>query len=102
MGQNFSWLKQVGHKLEQQRTRNLRNAWMQVILHADQKPKQNHKEENLPAFHQEQFPLGKELGLMMNHKIIRSKIIQCQRNWSIFFVMVVYLEKPMERLNSGE
>ena len=28
-------------------------AWMRRILHADQRPKQNHKEENLPALHQE-------------------------------------------------
>ena len=30
---------------------------MRRILHADQKPKQNHKEENLPALPQERFPL---------------------------------------------
>ena len=33
-----------------------------------------------------------------NHKIFRPPIIQCQRNWSIFFVMVVHFEKIMERL----
>ena len=31
------------------------------ILHADQRLKQNHKEENLPALPQEQFLLGKNL-----------------------------------------
>ena len=46
--------------------------------------------------------MGKELGPILNHKIIRSKIIQCQRNWSIFFVMRVYLDKTIERLNSGK
>ena len=35
---------------------------MQVILHADQRPKQNHKDENLPALPQEPYLLGKELG----------------------------------------
>ena len=39
---------------------------------------------------------------ILNHKIIRPLIIQCRRNWSIFFVMVVHLEKMMERLNSGD
>ena len=33
---------------------------------------------------------------------IRSPIIQCRRNSSIFFVMEVYLETMMERLNSVE
>ena len=75
---------------------------MRVILHADQRPKQNHKDENLPAHPQKPYLLGKELGLMLNHKNIRSPIIQCRRNWSIFFVMAVYPEKTMERLSSGE
>ena len=39
---------------------------MRKILHADQRLKQNHKEENLPALHQEQSPLGREHGLMLN------------------------------------
>ena len=44
----------------------MRYNWMRKILHADQRPKQNHKEDNLPALHQEQFLLGRELGLMLN------------------------------------
>ena len=32
MGQNFSWLKQVGHELEQQRARNLRNAVRRICV----------------------------------------------------------------------
>ena len=75
---------------------------MQVILQADQRPKQTHKDAILPAHPQELYLLEKELGLMLNHKNIRSPIIQCRRNWSIFFVMEVYLETMMERLNSGE
>ena len=31
------------------------------ILHADQRPKQNHKDENLPALPQEPYLWGKEL-----------------------------------------
>ena len=55
----------------------------------------------LPAHPQELFLLERELGLMLNQKNIRSPIIQCRRNWSIFFVMEVYLETMMGRLNSG-
>ena len=73
-----------------------------VLLQADQRPMQNHKDEILPAHPQELFLLARELGLMLNQENIRSPIIQCRRNWSIFFVMVVYFEKMMERLNSGE
>ena len=39
---------------------------MQVILQADQRPKQNHKNEILPAHPQELYLLGRELGLMLN------------------------------------
>ena len=39
---------------------------MRKNLHADQRLKQNHKEENLSALSQEQFLLGRELGLMLN------------------------------------
>ena len=73
-----------------------------VLLQADQRPKRNHTDILLPAHPQKLYLLAKEIGPTLNHKIIRSTIIQCQRNWSIFFVMVVYLDKTMERLNSGE
>ena len=75
---------------------------MQAILQADQRQKQNHKNEILPAHPQALFLLGRELGLMLNREKIRSPIIQCRRNWFIFFVMEVYFETMMERLNSGE
>ena len=39
---------------------------------------------------------------MLNQENILSSIMKCRRNWCIFFVMEVYLEKTMERLNSGE
>ena len=53
---------------------------MRMILHADQRLKQNHKEENLPALPQEQFLLGRELGLMLNQGNILSPIMKCRRN----------------------
>ena len=40
---------------------------MREILHADQKPKQNHKEETLPALPQEQFLLRKNLDRPIYH-----------------------------------
>ena len=42
-------------KLEKFSSKNLRLNSMRKIWHADQRPKQNHKEENLPALPQEQF-----------------------------------------------
>ena len=75
---------------------------MHVLLRADQRLKQNHKDVFLPAHPQELYLLGEEFGLILIHKNIRSPIFQCRRNWSIFFVMEVYFETMMERLKSGE
>ena len=73
-GRNFSWLEQIGHEFEQRRAGNLTSAvrricveiWMRVILHADQRPMQNHKDENLPALSQQPYLFGKEFGSMLN------------------------------------
>ena len=46
---------------------------MQRILHADQRPKQNHKEEDLLALHQELFPLKEGIGLILNQGNILSE-----------------------------
>ena len=80
---------------------------MRVILHADQGPKQNHKDENLdenlPVLPQEQYLLGKEFGPMLNQGNIISPIKKYRRKYCIFFVMDnMCIEKTMERLNSGE
>ena len=53
--------------------------WMRVILHADQGPKQNHKDENLPVLPQEQYLLAKEFGPMLNQWNILSPIMKCRR-----------------------
>ena len=37
----------------------MRRNWMRVILHAGQRSKQNHKDENLLALPQEPIPIGK-------------------------------------------
>ena len=63
------------------------------------KAEQNHRYVLLPTHPQELYPSWKELGL--SQKIIRPSLTQCQ-NRVLFFVMVIYLEKKMERLNSGE
>ena len=82
LGQNFWWIKQIcdefwpttSRKFQKFSSKNMRWNWMRRILHADQKPKQNHKEENLPALHQEQFLLGKEFGLMLNQGIFNLRL----------------------------
>ena len=61
-------------------SKNMRWNWLRVILHADQRPKQSHKEENLPALPQEPYLLGKELGPMLNQENIHSQIMRCRRN----------------------
>ena len=53
---------------------------MHVLLQADQRLKQNHKDVFLPAHTQKLYLLEKELGLILNHKIIRPPIVQCRRN----------------------
>ena len=64
---------------------------------------QNHKEENLLALHQEQFLLGRELGLIMNQGNILSPIMKYRRKECIFFVIHnMCIEKKMEPFNSGE
>ena len=54
--------------------------WMRRILHADRRPKQNHKDEILPAHPQELYLLETELGPMSNHENIQSPIVKCRRN----------------------
>ena len=66
------------------------------------KAKAKSQRRTLPGHPQKLYLSGKELGPILNHKIIRSPTTQCQRNWSILFVMVVYLEKMMEPMISGE
>ena len=70
-----------------------------MTLEADQRPKQSHKNEILPAHPQELYLLERELGMMLNQENIRSLIIQCRRK---LIVMEDYFETMMERLNSGE
>ena len=93
----------MGQKFQKLSPKNMRWNWMRKILLADQRPKQNHKEENLPAFPQEQFLLERELGLMLNQGNILSPIMKYRRKWCICFVIHnMCIEKKMEQFNSGE
>ena len=75
---------------------------MYLLLRVDQRLKRNHEDVLLPAHLQDLYPSGKELGLILSQKIIRQSLTQCQNNQVLFFVMVIYLEKMMERLNFGD
>ena len=46
---------------------------------ADRRQKQNHKEENLPALHQESFPLKEGIGSILNQGNILSSIMRYRR-----------------------
>ena len=82
MGQNFSWLKQVGHEFEQQRAGNLRNAVWRICVKIEcgwfgkpiKRQKQNHRNEILPAHPQEPYLLGREFGLMLNQESNRYSV----------------------------
>ena len=50
----------------------MHHNWMRKILHADQRQKQNHKEENLLALHQESFPWKGGIGLILSQGNILS------------------------------
>ena len=82
-------------------SKNVLWNWMQVILKPIKGQNKAQKTRFCQLIHKNYTYWGKNLD-WLNHKNIRSPITQCRRNWSIFFVMVVYLEKMMERLNSGE
>ena len=92
----------TSRKPQKYSSKNMRWDCMRVILQADQRPKRNHNDENLPALPQELYLLVKEFWPMLNQENICSPILKCRRNYFIFFVMEVYPEKTMEQLNSGE
>ena len=80
----------------------LRWKRMYLLLRADQKLKQNHEDVLLLAHLQELFLSVKDLGLILSQKIIRLSLAKCQNKWVLFFDMVIYLEKKMERLSCGD
>ena len=54
------------HKFLKISTKNMRLNWVQKDLHADPRQKQNHKEGNLLAIHQESFRWTQGIGLILN------------------------------------
>ena len=83
-------------------SKNLRWRRTYLLLRADQRSKQKHEDVFLPAPLQELYLSVKDLGLILSQKLIRLSLTQCQNDWVLFFVMVIYLEKKMEWLNSGD
>ena len=84
------------------RRKHLRWKRMYLLLRADQRLKQNHEDVLLLAHLQDLYLSVKDLGLMLSQELVRISLTQCQIGWVLFFVMVIYLEKKMERLNSGD
>ena len=68
-------LSNIEQEIQKFRSKNM-SKLMRRILDADQRLKQNHKEENLSALHQEQFQLRKEFGPMLNQGNIYSPIMK--------------------------
>ena len=87
----------MSRKFQKFSSKNIYWNWMRRILQADQRPKQNHKDEILPSSSTKTIRI-----VELNQVIVHSPILMYRRNWFIFFVMEVYLEKMMEQLNSGE
>ena len=72
-------LNSMRQKCQKISSKNMRLNWMQKILHADERLKQNHKEENLLALLQEQFLLGEGIGLTLNQGSILPPIMKYRR-----------------------
>ena len=105
MDQTNSWLIQTTttQKFLKISLKNKRYNWMWRILHADQRQKQNRKEENLLVIHRASFRWLKESGLTLNQENLLSLRTRFRRKWSIFFYSLKqYNERTTERFNSGE
>ena len=89
-------------KLQRCSPKNMRWDWMHVLLRADQRLKHNHKDVFSASSSTKTIPIGERTWTDVEPQDYSPPIIQCRRNWSIFFVMVVFFEKMMERLNSGD
>ena len=88
----------ASRKLPRWNSKNFRWRRMYLLLRAHQRPKQNHEDVLQFAHLQELYLSVKVLGLILSQKFIRLSLTQCQNNWLLFFVMVIYLKKKMDRL----
>ena len=62
----------------------------------------NHEDVHLLVHLQELYLSVKYFGLILSQELFRILLSQCQNDWVLFCVMVIYFEKKMERLNSGD
>ena len=89
---SFSWIEQVGHRLDRQRVRRQRagDLWNEdgnicvedgniCFLQADQRLKQNHEDLPLLAHLQELYPFVKDYGLTLNQELNSIKRTQWQK-----------------------
>ena len=92
VGQNFSWIEQVGHRLDRQRVRRqrARDLWDEdgsicvengrfLLLQADQRLKQNQDDLPMLAHLQELYLFVKEYGLILNQELNSIKRTQWQK-----------------------
>ena len=80
-------LKKMSKKFQKFSSKNMPYNWMRKFSHADQRLKQNYKEENLTSLYQEKFLLGREFGQMLNQGNILSPIMLVKR---------VYKQRPQD------
>ena len=76
----------------------------EVILHADQRPKQNHKDQNLPAFFtKNEYLFGRDFGPMLSQEkySISDYAVSKKLMSSSSTCTDMCIEKMMEQLNSG-
>ena len=83
-------------------SKTMRWKRMYLLLHADQRLKQNREDLPLLAHLQELYLFLKEHGLILNQELNSIKRTQWQKDETLFFGTENYLEKKMERLNSGD
>ena len=70
---NLWWIRMTTtQKFQKISSKNMRYNWIRKILHADQRRKQNHKEENLLALHLEPFRWTEGIVLILNQGNILS------------------------------
>ena len=75
---------------------------MQVILHADQKPKHNHKKRFCQLIHKNFTYWGKKVDRCWTRKIFDLWLLSVEEINSSSVSFEAYLEKTTERLTSGE
>ena len=108
MGQNFSWIEQIGHRFDQQRIRRERagNIWAKTEVFAFCKPIKGYSktEKTFHYFaHLQEFCLFlKEFEMALDQELNPIRRTQWQEDWTLFFGMDNYFEKEMGRSDCGD